>query len=296
MRVVRRKWLTRSKRVRPFARFALIGAVGTVLLGGPARGNDANSPDDPIALLRDYVQKVAATQPATTAEDNRLAPESIVLRAATDADAIASLRAFVQRLDDSSALSRGERVQVAEADNAFDALRQFLQKQKGGEQPANAPPPPQARPHPPAGDTPHFNASPVGSQACLGCHAVVADAFSHTTMGRLESQGKLQCETCHGPGSAHVQSAGCASCHGDGGVTMRPGFPSLVGQDPQYLVAAMKAYVAGQRRHSMMKALIAGLSDDELNNIAVYYAKQPTAQAQTSPVGDPTAGRAATAL
>jgi DmsE family decaheme c-type cytochrome len=295
MRVVRRKWLTRSKRIRPLARVALLGAVGTVLLGGLARANDTNRPDDPIAMLRDYVQQVAATQPATTAEDNGLAPESIV-RGATDADAIASLRAFVQRLRDSSTPSPNEQVQVAEADNAFDALRQFLQKQKGGEQSPNSSPPPQARPHPPVGDIPQFNATPVGSRACLGCHAVVADTFSHTMMGGLESQGKLQCETCHGPGSVHVQSAGCASCHGDGGVTTRPGFPSLVGQDPQYLVGAMKAYVVGQRQHSMMNALIAGLSDAELNNIAVYYARQPTAQAQTSPVGDPAAGRAATAL
>ena len=300
MPVVRRKWLTRSDEVRSFARFALIGAIGITLLSGPARANDTNSPGDPNAKLRDYVQRLAATQSATaqsdgTVEDKALAPEGFA-HAAVDADDFSRLAAFVQRLQDGSPPSASRSIQVAEADNAFDALRQFLQKQKGGEQAPNAPSPPQTRPHPAVGDMPHFNASPVGSRVCLGCHAVVADTFSHTTMGRLESQGKLQCESCHGPGSAHVQSAGCASCHGDGGVTTRPGFPSLVGQDPQYLVGAMKAYVTGQRRHSMMKALIAGLNDPELNNIAIYYARQPAVQAQTPPVGDRVAGKAATAL
>ena len=294
MRVVRPKWLTRSDQVRLLARFALIGAVGIALSGHPARASDASSPDDPIAKLREYVQQVAA-QPGTAAADSdRLAPASLG-RAAADGDAVAGLRAFVERLHDNPGPSAGEPIKVAEADNAFDALRQFLQKHNGSEPAPNAPPP-AARPHPAVTEVPHYNATPVGSRVCLGCHAAVADTFSHTMMGRLQSQGKLQCETCHGPGSAHVQSAGCAACHGDGGVTTRPGFPSLVGQDPQYLVAAMKAYVTGQRHHSMMKALIAGLSPAELNNIAVYYAHQPAKQAQTPPIGDPAAGRAATGL
>jgi len=297
MSVVRRGGPTRITRSRPFARFASINMFCVALssLGGPAIANDASTSGDPIAKLRNYVQQVAA-QPGTAATENNKPASVGLVGTETDGDAVAGLRAFVQRIHDNSRQSAGGRLKVAEADNAFDALRQFLNKQNGGGEPPNGPPPPAARPRPAVTGVPHYNATPVGSKACLGCHAVVADVFSHTMMGRLQSQGRLQCETCHGPGSVHVQSAGCASCHGDGGVTTRPGFPSLVGQDPQYLVLAMKAYVNGQRRHSMMKALIAGLSDAELNNIAVYYARQPALQAQTPPIGDAAAGRAATTI
>ena len=295
MRLSRRTGPTRKKRHRTFASLTPIGAVCALLsLAVLARAEDATAPNDPIATLRVYVQQVAAAPPkAMAAEDSNSASAGLVR---VEPDAFAGLRDFVQGIHDDSAQSTNAPVKLAEADNAFDALREFLRKQNGSEQPAapNAPAPPPPRPQAP--DVPLFEATLVGSKVCLGCHSVLADTFSHTMMGRLQSQGKLQCETCHGPGSAHVRSIGCAACHGDGGITTRPGFPSLVGQSPEYLVAAMKAYVTGQRNHVMMKTLLSGLGDAEINNIAFYYARQAPAQAQTPPVGDPAAGRAATGL
>jgi cytochrome c553 len=90
-------------------------------------------------------------------------------------------------------------------------------------------------------------------------------------------------------------AAGCAGCHGDGGVSRIPGMPSLVGLDPKYLVAAMKAYKSGQRKHDMMKSLLGALGDADLNNIALYYALQKPARAQTPVGGNPAAGKAAAA-
>jgi len=295
----RRTGPARKKRNRPFASLTPIGAVCALLsLAVLARAEDAAAPNDPIAVLRVYVQQVAAAPPkATAAEDGNSASAGLVR---VEPDAFAGLRDFVQGIHqdihDDSAQPTGAPVKLAEADNAFDALREFLRKQNGSEQPAapNAPAPPPPRPQAP--NVPLYEATLVGSKVCLGCHSVLADTFSHTMMGRLQSQGKLQCETCHGPGSAHVRSIGCAACHGDGGITTRPGFPSLVGQSPEYLIAAMKAYVTGQRKHVMMKTLLSGLGDTELSNIAFYYARQAPAQAQTPPVGDPAAGRAATGL
>ena len=50
----------------------------------------------------------------------------------------------------------------------------------------------------------------VGSKVCLGCHASLAAAFEQTLMGRIGKvqQGKMECENCHGAGSAHAKAGG----------------------------------------------------------------------------------------
>jgi cytochrome c553 len=90
-------------------------------------------------------------------------------------------------------------------------------------------------------------------------------------------------------------AAGCGGCHGETGVSKMPGMPSLVGLDPKYFVAAVNAYKSGQRRHDMMKSLVGALSAESLNNMALYYALQKPAKAQTPAPGDAAAGKAAAA-
>jgi cytochrome c553 len=88
-------------------------------------------------------------------------------------------------------------------------------------------------------------------------------------------------------------AAGCAGCHGEGGVSKTPGMPSLVGLDPKYLVAAMKAYKSGQRKNDMMKSMLASVTDASMNNIALYYGLQQAARATTPAAGDKAAGETA---
>ena len=104
-----------------------------------------------------------------------------------------------------------------------------------------------------------------------------------------------------GPAASDPVAAGktaaatCAGCHGEAGISSTPGMPSLIGLDPKYLVAAMKAYKGGQRKHDMMKALIAGQGDTDLNNIALFYATQKVGRTQTPAPGNKSAGKAAAA-
>ena len=90
-------------------------------------------------------------------------------------------------------------------------------------------------------------------------------------------------------------AAGCTGCHGEGGVSKTAGMPNLVGFDPKYLVAAMKAYKSGQRKHDMMKTLLASASDVDMDNMALYYALQKAARAQTPAPGNKDAGKTASA-
>lgn len=90
-------------------------------------------------------------------------------------------------------------------------------------------------------------------------------------------------------------AAACAGCHGEGGISKIPGMPSLIGLYPKYLTAAMTAYKSGQRKHDAMESLAAAVSDADLNNIALYYALQKPARAQTPAAGNQAAGKAAAA-
>ncbi|HEY5292235.1 MAG TPA: c-type cytochrome [Burkholderiales bacterium] len=90
-------------------------------------------------------------------------------------------------------------------------------------------------------------------------------------------------------------AAGCGGCHGEDGVSATPGMPSLVGLDPKYFIAAINAYKGGQRKHDMMKTLVSGLKEADLNNIALYYALQKPGKAQTPAPGNAAAGKTAAA-
>ncbi len=91
-------------------------------------------------------------------------------------------------------------------------------------------------------------------------------------------------------------AAVCAGCHGEIGISKTPGTPSLVGQEPKYLVAAMAAYKDGQRKNDTMKAMIAPVAEANQNNIALFYALQKPARAQTAAAGNPTAGQTLAAV
>jgi cytochrome c553 len=95
--------------------------------------------------------------------------------------------------------------------------------------------------------------------------------------------------------AGNAAAAACAGCHGDAGVSKTPGMPSLAGLDPKYLVAAMKAYKGGQRKNMVMAALLASVSETDVNNLALYYALQAPARAQTPNSGNQAAGKTAAA-
>jgi cytochrome c553 len=78
-------------------------------------------------------------------------------------------------------------------------------------------------------------------------------------------------------GSQKVQM--CQGCHGIvGWRTAYPVIyrvPKIAGQHPAYIVAALKDYRAGQRSHPSMDAIAASLSDQDMADIAAYYAQTP---------------------
>ncbi len=86
----------------------------------------------------------------------------------------------------------------------------------------------------------------------------------------------------------------CAGCHGDNGVSKTPRYPEPDRSRSEYLASAIKAYKTGQRKHDLMKSLVAGVSDADVANVALYYALQKPARAAPS-AGNAAAGKKAAA-
>lgn len=78
--------------------------------------------------------------------------------------------------------------------------------------------------------------------------------------------------------AAKNKVAMCIGCHGIPGykATFPEVYrvPMLGGQTEKYIASALKAYKKGERNHPSMVGIAAGLSDQDIADLAAYYAQQ----------------------
>ncbi len=70
------------------------------------------------------------------------------------------------------------------------------------------------------------------------------------------------------------KSKTCAACHGPQGNSTNPQFPKLAGQYESYLLHALKSYKNGSRKNGIMNGMVAGLSDQDMEDLAAYFSSQ----------------------
>jgi cytochrome c553 len=89
-----------------------------------------------------------------------------------------------------------------------------------------------------------------------------------------------------------TKAAVCSACHGPNGNSVNPQWPRLAGQNAVYIAEQLRLFRSGVRNNPVMKPLATALSDQDIDDLAVYY------EAQT-PVGleaDPSYWKAGEAL
>src|SRR5262245_56274960 len=64
----------------------------------------------------------------------------------------------------------------------------------------------------------------------------------------------------------------CQTCHGLDGLSKLPEAPHLPGQPEQYLVKSLDEYRTGVRRNEMMTLVVKNLSNQDIADLAAYYA------------------------
>ncbi|MES1195519.1 MAG: cytochrome c4 [Steroidobacter sp.] len=81
----------------------------------------------------------------------------------------------------------------------------------------------------------------------------------------------------HAAGDAkagQTKAATCAACHGMDGNSNGPEWPNLAGQHESYIVKQLKAFKSGQRTNALMAPQAQILSDQDMEDVAAYFAAQ----------------------
>lgn len=69
-----------------------------------------------------------------------------------------------------------------------------------------------------------------------------------------------------------VAAAGCAACHGTNGISPAAGAPHIAGQHASYIQGTLMAYQKGTRKDERMQQAVAQLSQQNIADVAAYYA------------------------
>jgi cytochrome c553 len=106
--------------------------------------------------------------------------------------------------------------------------------------------------------------------------ATVASAFALAAgMSSVHAQDTAAGDAASG----QKKAAMCIGCHGI--PNYRASFPEIhqvpmiSGQGAKYIVSALNAYKKGERKHPTMRGIAASLSDQDMADLAAYYAAHP---------------------
>jgi len=76
------------------------------------------------------------------------------------------------------------------------------------------------------------------------------------------------------PAVGKAKSTPCQACHGVDGKSIAPEYPNLGGQYESYLVKSLRDYRDGRRKNPIMAPMAANLSDQDIEDLAAWYASQ----------------------
>ena len=114
------------------------------------------------------------------------------------------------------------------------------------------------------------------SLALLVLAAFAATATTTTAAAAAEVVGN--------PKAAPAKIEMCIGCHGIPGY--KAGFPEVFpvpmigGQSAKYIESALKAYRKGERKNPTMMGIAASMTDQDIADVAAYYAQQTPATAK----------------
>jgi len=118
-----------------------------------------------------------------------------------------------------------------------------------------------------------FTAAFAESDASSPYVGIIGGRISAQTNSEREEAKRLSYKPGN-PVAGNEKSQLCQGCHGEFGNSTNPLIPKLAGQRGNYIAKQIRNYQAGTRIHQIMSAMAATVSDDDLADIAAYFASQ----------------------
>jgi cytochrome c553 len=66
----------------------------------------------------------------------------------------------------------------------------------------------------------------------------------------------------------------CVACHTADGSRGAPANPIIAGQHPEYLAKQLAEFKSGKRKNPVMSGMVATLSEEDIRNVAAFYASK----------------------
>ncbi len=113
-----------------------------------------------------------------------------------------------------------------------------------------------------------------GAVMAMAALFTIAAAFAENDNGNPPRNGD--------PVAGKAKSLLCQGCHGEDGNSLTALVPKLAGQNAAYISKQVHNFQAGGRKHAIMNDLAVTVNDDELADIAAYFASRPKMKGEGS--------------
>jgi cytochrome c553 len=115
---------------------------------------------------------------------------------------------------------------------------------------------------------------------CFTLLAFSPSCYAGNTETQLERKGRGDAEM----GRQLSNSERCQECHGSDGNSGDPRIPNHAGQYASYLIKQLRNFQSGERQHETMSVMAEGLSEQDMSNIAAYFASQDVMHGDSSTI------------
>jgi len=110
----------------------------------------------------------------------------------------------------------------------------------------------------------------MNNKIALPSGLVVAALFAGAALA-ADTKGPAKPDLAKGQA---LSSQVCGACHTADGSRGAPANPIIAGQHAEYLVKQLTEFKSGLRSNPVMKGFAATLSDDDMKNVAAFYASK----------------------